>query len=48
VAVTVALSIVVHSSTDIPVARLFRSPDGGATAPGQAEERAGARPELGS
>lgn len=27
VAVTIALSIVVHSSTDIPVARLFRTPD---------------------
>lgn len=27
VAVTIALSIVVHSSTDIPVARLFRSPE---------------------
>lgn len=27
VAVSIALSIVVHSSTDIPVARLFRTPD---------------------
>jgi NhaP-type Na+/H+ or K+/H+ antiporter len=48
VAVTIALSIVVHSSTDIPVARLFRSRDDQGTTPRQAEERAGARPELGS